>query len=76
MLAGDREDPRRQLEELFGEPPTSGLLQQTARRWAVDVLREGGVNPERQRVQAIRLLRKAEPRLTLKTASYLARHAA
>src|SRR5262249_49052393 len=74
VLLGDQEDPRRRLEELFGEPTTSGLPQQVARQWAVDVLERGGVDPRRQQILAIRLLRKAEPRLTLKTAVYLARN--
>jgi hypothetical protein len=76
MLIGDREDPRRRLEEIFGEPPTSGLPQPAARRWAVDVWHRGGVDPKKQPLQALRLLRKAEPRLTLKTARYLARNVA
>jgi hypothetical protein len=73
-IVGDWEDPRRRLETLFGEPPASSGPQPAARRWASDVLHQGNIDPDRQQAAAIRLLRKNEPRLTLKTATYLVRN--
>jgi hypothetical protein len=67
-IFGDKEDPRRRIEELFGE---SADPQKTALTWAADTLREAGVDPLSSEAAVIACLRKAEPKLTLKTASYL-----
>lgn len=76
LVFGDHEDPRRRLAELFGgDIPASGQPPEPALAWAVELLRgeEGrGVTTE---LEAIGLLRDAEPRLGLKPATFLAKHA-
>ncbi|HLS62405.1 MAG TPA: hypothetical protein VK060_03400 [Ruania sp.] len=74
LLLGDREDPRLRLAALFGgEVPGAGQPPQPALEWAREVLagRPGPVSE----VEAVRLLRAAEPRLLLKPAQLLAKHA-
>lgn len=67
---GDREDPRARLVELFGgEMPAGGQPPEPALRWARAVS-----SPDDDEVVVVRDLRRAEPRLTLRTATYLARH--
>lgn len=73
---GDKEDPRKRLAALFGgEVPASGQPPESAMKWAADVLRQSDGSTAGDEVTAIRSLRKAEPRLTLKAASFLATHA-
>jgi hypothetical protein len=71
---GDRGDPRAKLQSLFGgavpdsgQPPTPALV------WAESVI-AGDASVNRDVVAVTRLLRRAEPRLTLKSASFLAAH--
>lgn len=74
LLLGDREDPRLRLAALFGgEVPRGGQPPQPALAWAREVL-AGHPGPVSE-VEAVRLLRVAEPRLLLKPAQFLARHA-
>ncbi len=70
LLFGDNRDPRVELGEIFGVGvPDSGEVQPEALAWAHTV-----VDPENSNeVKAIRDLRRAEPRLGLKSATYLAR---
>ncbi len=71
-IFGDREDPRHRLVELFGgEVPEGGQPPETAMRWAAAV-----ASPEHDEVVVVRDLRRAEPRLTLRAATFLARHIA
>lgn len=75
LVFGDHEDPRRQLAEIFGWPvPVSGSAQPEAVAWAQQVLADGAVAPT-DVVEAVAALRRAEPRLRLKTATYLAQRA-
>jgi len=74
LLLGDREDPRLRLAALFGsEAPRAGQPPQPALEWAREVL--AGHPSTVSEVEAVRLLRAAEPRLLLKPAQLLARHA-
>ncbi|MDR5699667.1 hypothetical protein [Agromyces aerolatus] len=83
-ILGDREDPRRRLAAIFGgEVPVGGQPPVPALAWAerligdagsVGVGRGDGVDVGDE-MRAIRRLRQAEPRLTLKAAAFLARHA-
>ncbi|KQR25182.1 hypothetical protein ASF76_05925 [Microbacterium sp. Leaf151] len=67
---GDREDPRERLVELFGgDVPASGQPPEPALRWAAAV-----ASPDHGEVVVVRDLRRAEPRLTLMAATFLARH--
>lgn len=69
LLSGDRRDPREELAEIFDVPvPASGSVQPEAVEWARSHLDGEGMT----QVEAIRILRTAEPRLGLKTATYLA----
>lgn len=71
-IFGDREDPRRRLHELFGgDLPASGQPPEPALLWARDVLGQSTADP----IVAVALLRRAEPRLTLRAATFLAGHA-
>lgn len=69
-IFGDGEDPRARLVELFGgEMPAAGQPPETALRWARAVS-----SPEHDEIVVVRDLRRAEPRLTLRAATFLARH--
>ncbi|PPF77681.1 hypothetical protein C5B96_15200 [Subtercola sp. Z020] len=71
-IFGDREDPRRRLQELFGgDLPESGQPPVPALQWAREVLGQSTADP----LVAVALLRRAEPRLTLRAATFLAQHA-
>ena len=63
-IFGDKEDPRTRLESIFGAHPA-------AREWAIGALTLAGVETS-DTVLVIKQLRTAEPRLTLKAATYLA----
>lgn len=74
-LFGDHRDPAQELVEIFGSraperSPDPGAVDQAV-SWGRGVLAEAGVPAENQ-VSAIAALRKAEPRLGLKSATYLA----
>jgi hypothetical protein len=72
-VLGDPDDPRARLAELFGGTvPTSGQPPAPALAWARTVLERTGAPDE---LTAIRDLRSAEPRLTLKAPTFLAKHA-
>ncbi|MBB3158375.1 hypothetical protein FHS07_002071 [Microbacterium proteolyticum] len=67
---GDREDPRERLVELFGgDVPAGGQPPEPALQWAAVV-----ASPDHGEVAVVRDLRRAEPRLTLVAATFLARH--
>lgn len=69
LLLGDHRDPREELAEIFGAAiPHSGDTQPEALDWARNQL---GSDREDQ-LEAVKKLREAEPRLSLKTATYLA----
>lgn len=71
-IFGDREDPRVRLVELFGgEVPVGGQPPEAALRWAQTVS-----SADHDEVVVVRDLRRAEPRLTLRAATFLARHLA
>ncbi len=72
-IFGDKEDPRRRLADVFGGPVVVAGIPATARDWALTVLREAGVDPA-EHLAAVRRVREAEPRLTLKAATYLVHH--
>lgn len=68
-LFGDHRDPREELAEIFGAAvPKSGDIQPEALGWARDQVDAGTVS----QVEAVKTLREAEPRLGLKSATYLA----
>ena len=70
LLFGDNRDPRVELGEIFGvDVPDSGEVQPEALAWARTVVDPTNSN----QVEAIRELRRAEPRLGLKSTTYLAR---
>ncbi|WP_179560959.1 hypothetical protein [Microbacterium sp. AK009] len=69
LLWGDRDDPRRELAELF--PGEGEAVTVRARAWARGVIAEAGVAASDE-LRVIRTLRDAEPRLSLKPARYLA----
>lgn len=74
-LFGDREDPRVRLQALFGGSlPSGGQPPEPAVVWAQDVLSRNGSTETHDIVTKVRELRKAERRLTLKSATFLAQH--
>jgi hypothetical protein len=76
MILGDREDPRARLRAVFGGPTaTSGQPPTAALEWAERTLARADPAREAEPVAATRLLRRAEPRLTLRSAAFLAEHA-
>ncbi|MCS5724071.1 hypothetical protein N1028_13930 [Herbiconiux sp. CPCC 203407] len=74
-IFGDREDPRVRLQALFGGTlPAGGQPPRSAVVWARDVLSRSGSLDSHDTVMKIRDLRRAEKRLTLKSATFLAAH--
>jgi hypothetical protein len=74
-LLGDREDPRRRLHALFGGPaPAAGQPPVRATEWARGVLDDRASDRPLDTTAATRELRQAEPRLTLRAATFLAEH--
>lgn len=74
-IFGDKEDPRRRLQEIFGSDSPSAGPPPAAREWAATVLAQAGIDPATAELAAIKCLRDAQPRLTLKAAVYLAKDA-
>ena len=75
-IFGDREDPRKRLRAIFGgELPTGGQPPEPALAWARAVLAAAPADANRDAVWATKCLRHAEPRLTLRAATFLADHA-
>jgi hypothetical protein len=73
QIFGDQRDPREELSTIFDVPvPNSGDIQPEPLLWAKARLSEANIQDP---VAAIRELRRAEPRLSLKTATYLAERA-
>jgi len=71
---GDTEDPRVRLQSVFGgEMPASGQPPKAALEWAALVLEEVP-DERRDTANVTRALRQKEPRLTLKSAIFLADH--
>lgn len=69
LLSGDDRDPRVELGEIFGVGvPAHGDVQPEALAWAKTVVDPSAVSE----VEAIRKLRQAQPKLGLKSATYLA----
>ncbi len=69
LLTGDDRDPRIELGEIFGvSVPTHGGVQPEALAWARTIVDPASVSM----VEAIRQLRQAQPKLGLKSATYLA----
>ncbi|MCC2321149.1 hypothetical protein [Cellulomonas xiejunii] len=74
-LFGDRQDPRRRLHALFGGPePAAGQPPVRATEWARGVLDGRGSGRPLDTTTVTRQLREAEPRLTLRAATFLAEH--
>ena len=72
---GDREDPRKRLQSLFGgKVPPSGQPPEPALVWARDILAATRQTDDPEVVRVVDELRRAEPRLTLKAATFLAEH--
>lgn len=68
QLFGDHRDPREELATIFDAAiPTSGDMQPEALKWARGRIDVGAMS----QVEAIKALREEEPRLGLKTATYL-----
>ncbi|SIT85938.1 hypothetical protein SAMN05880545_2424 [Microbacterium sp. RU33B] len=75
-IFGDREDPRRRLQVLFGgEIPAGGQPPAPALTWALSVV-PADIATDKDTVAATKHLRAAEPRLTLRAATFLAHHIA
>ena len=73
QLFGDRRDPREELATIFDVPvPDGGDIPREPLLWARARLAEANIEDP---VAAIHELRKSEPRLSLKTATYLAERA-
>ncbi len=71
MMRGRNEKPAHAvLEEIFGETSTP-LPGHKARVWALATLYDAGVDPETDMVYAVKVLRQAEPRLSLLAAKQL-----
>lgn len=66
-VLGDHRDPAEELTEIFGGPSP----EQAAVTWGTGVLVDAGV-PAEDPLRAIGALRRAEPRLGLRTATYIA----
>ncbi|QCV87781.1 hypothetical protein FEZ32_04820 [Acidipropionibacterium jensenii] len=65
---GDHRDPREELSTIFGvDIPASGNVQPEALEWACGVVDVSVMS----QVEAIKVLREAEPRLGLRSARYL-----
>lgn len=74
-VIGDSEHPRVRLRALFGGAlPSGGQPPQPAVVWAHAVLSRGGFSNSRDVVTKVRELRKADGRLTLESATFLAHH--
>lgn len=68
QLFGDHRDPREELSTIFGvDIPASGVVQPEALEWARGVVDVSVMS----QVEAIKVLREAEPRLGLRSARYL-----
>lgn len=76
MVFGDRVDPRRRLEVMFGGVTPAGGPPPAAREWAAKVLNEAGIDPATSGLEAIKCLRSAHPRPNLRASVYLAQDAA
>ncbi|WP_139179851.1 hypothetical protein [Curtobacterium sp. MCBA15_007] len=73
-IFGDKEDPRVRLQVLYGGAlPPSGQPPESAVTWARDVLWRSG-NTTADVLTKVGDLREADARLTLKAATFLARH--
>lgn len=74
-LFGDREDPRRRLQLIFGgTSPGGGQPPRAALEWAEKTVAMSGSDASPDVVRVVRDLRAAEPRLTLRAATFLAEH--
>ena len=71
ILFGDHREPTVELTEIFGPAADQGTAVDRAVRWGEGVLSDASI-PSTSEVAAIAALRKAEPRLGLKSATYLA----
>ncbi|WP_322410368.1 hypothetical protein [Microbacterium invictum] len=71
LIWGDRDDPRRELAELFPGGDADVPVTVRARDWAREVIAQAGVSSDDE-LLVIKTLREAEPRLSLKPARYLA----
>ncbi|AND17760.1 hypothetical protein [Rathayibacter tritici] len=70
---GDHADPAEELVAIFGEGTSStSAAVASAVEWGRRLLAERGIEPRKQ-VTAIHAFRQAEPRLSLKPATYLAK---
>lgn len=70
---GDRVDPRIRLQRIFGGEVTAGSPPQPALDWARPIVAE--VAADQAVTRTVAKLRRAERRLTLRAATYLASHA-
>lgn len=70
---GDRVDPRIRLQRIFGGEVTAGSPPEPALDWARPIVAE--VAADQAVTRAVAKLRRAERRLTLRAATYLASHA-
>ncbi|CAD5990965.1 hypothetical protein [Agreia sp. COWG] len=69
LIVGDHRDPRDEIQEIFPAQATSSS-EQVASEWARSVLESAEVEASNE-VSAIAALRKAEPRLGLKSAVFI-----
>lgn len=73
LLLGDHSDPAERLVAIFGDGAvTTSAAVDSAVEWGRDLLAQRGIEPQKQ-VAAIHAFRQAEPRLSLKPATYLAK---
>jgi len=71
LLLGDHENPSLELEQLFGNGAIGRSALNAAIAWGREALDSKGVSPENG-LLTIKALRQAEPRLSLRPATYLA----
>lgn len=73
LIVGDHRNPREEIVAIFGEHRGADDPQAIARAttWAQGVLNTAGIPADKQ-VEAIAEIRRAEPRLGLKSATHLA----
>jgi len=73
-LFGDREDPRRRLQDIFGGELRAGVPPEAAVAWALSVLGDDAAEHAADPTEMIARLRRAERRLTLRASAFLVAH--
>lgn len=73
LLLGDHTDPAERLVAIFGDGAVAtSVAVASAVEWGRGLLAQRGIEPQKQ-VAAVYAFRQAEPRLSLTSATYLAK---